>query len=178
LSSFVLTKYALETIGFFDENIYPAYYEDSDYWRRIIISGKSHKTINNAIIISGDGNFTNSCTLNSVSEDYRNKMWKCFERNQKYYKDKWGDEKYEYPFNKKNLSIKDIPNHENYIINQQILLQHDLPPIFDVKTVLMNNLISFNWQKYFNNRRDFIENNITDEKKCVIHWIDFDPINW
>ena len=38
-STFAITRRLVEYIGFFDENIYPAYYEDTDYAFRIHLSG-------------------------------------------------------------------------------------------------------------------------------------------
>jgi len=40
-TNFILTNKIFDKIGLFDENIYPAYFEDNDYWKRIALSNES-----------------------------------------------------------------------------------------------------------------------------------------
>ena len=35
----VIGRATVERVGYFDENFYPGYYEDNDYWYRMIVSG-------------------------------------------------------------------------------------------------------------------------------------------
>ena len=77
-NSYIITPKIHEKVGLFDENIYPAYFEDNDLWHRIIISGEKTKTIPNTYIFSGDDNYTESCTLQSVTTEYRIKMNDCY----------------------------------------------------------------------------------------------------
>lgn len=39
-NTFVVTNLLLENVGLFDENIYPAYYEDNDLWHRIQLTNQ------------------------------------------------------------------------------------------------------------------------------------------
>mmetsp|Transcript_14715 Transcript_14715/g.24348 ORF Transcript_14715/g.24348 Transcript_14715/m.24348 type:complete len:335 (-) Transcript_14715:546-1550(-) len=39
MAAFVVTKDSLRRLGMFDENFYPAWYEDHDWWRRIKMAG-------------------------------------------------------------------------------------------------------------------------------------------
>jgi GT2 family glycosyltransferase len=132
-NTFVVTKLLLQNVGLFDENIYPAYYEDSDLWHRIQLTHQKVATIENAYINSGDKNHTGSCTLNSVHPFYRKKMDQCYKKNQIYYHTKWniGGTPFKYPFNNSNFDVKNhkIP-HINYFENQKILLGHTNPAIF------------------------------------------------
>ena len=172
-TSYIFTEKTKNVIGYFDENIYPAYVEDNDFWRRIILSGEPHGRVPNTHIFSGDNNVTGSCTINSVSPDYRSKMHQCQQRNHNYYNAKWNNDTSSHPFNRGDISIKDVINHENYHINQSILLGHTNPASFDTKIIYMNELFNFNWQKYLEGRDDFQQHGITTEQKCTTHWVDF-----
>jgi len=171
--TYIFTQKTLNVIGYFDENIYPAYVEDNDYWRRIVLSKEPYGHIHTAYVFSGDGNLTGSCTINSVSHEYRNKMQECQQRNHLYYGAKWDNDKSDHPFNRADISIKDVIHHENYHINQSILLGHTNDASFDRRIIYMNDLLNFNWQKYLEGRDDFVQNGITDEFRCTIHWVDF-----
>jgi hypothetical protein len=132
-STYIVTQKTIEKIGYFDENIFPAYFEDSDFWERITKSKEPVCDIENAIFISGDESNTGSCTINSVSPEYRKKMDECYRMNELFYLEKWGsrvdDEKYNFPFNK-NYKIKDTPIHKNYFSTQFNLLGHVNIPNF------------------------------------------------
>lgn len=132
-NAFVVTNLLLQKVGLFDENIYPAYFEDNDMWHRIQLTKQKVATIKNAYINSGDDKHTGSCTLNSVHPIYRRRMNQCFKQNHIYYYTKWNIEgiPFKYPFNNSNFDIKmhNIP-HINYLKNQKILLGHTHPPTF------------------------------------------------
>lgn len=132
-NTFVITNLLLQNVGLFDENIYPAYYEDGDLWHRIELTKQKVATIDNAYINSGDSKHTGSCTLNSVHPVYRKKMDECYVLNENYYKKKWniGGTLFDTPFNNPKFSVKDhkIP-HVNYFKNQKILLGHTNAPVF------------------------------------------------
>jgi GT2 family glycosyltransferase len=168
-STFLLTKTGVKTIGYFDENIYPAYYEDLDYWRRISLSDKPNGIINNATIISGDKKLAGSCSLNAVSIEYRKKMDECIARNKEYYISKWNNDSYNFPFNKSCYSFMDEIPHDNYKVNQCILLQHIDKPIYFVETIIMDNLILFDWTKYFknSNKDNMLSDNIEDVNNAI-----------
>lgn len=103
-SCFMITPSVYQEIGSFDENIYPAYFEDNDYHHRIHLAGM--KTANLAEVpIFHRGSKTQNHDLNApvVSS-------KQFESNRNYYKYKWGgvpgEEKYPTPYNNGRLSYR------------------------------------------------------------------------
>ena len=133
-NTFVITKLLLQKVGLFDENIYPAYYEDSDLWHRIELTKQKVATIDDAYIHSGDNKQTGSCTINSVHPLYRAKMNECYKRNEIYYKTKWNIDtasQFKTPFPKFDVKNHRIP-HINYFKNQKILLGHTNPPTFTI----------------------------------------------
>jgi len=133
-STYIVTQKIMENVGLFDENIYPAYFEDNDLWHRIILANEKTETIPETYIYTGDDKDTGSCTLHSVHPVYRRKMDYCYSRNEKYFHDKWNikGRNFSNPFNQHLLSIKDPVTHENYFVNQEILLGHRNPPVFFV----------------------------------------------
>jgi GT2 family glycosyltransferase len=131
-NTFIITSRIFEKVGLFDENIYPAYYEDTDLWTRIVLSGEKVTTIPDCFIMTGIREITGSCTLNAVSINYRKRMEECYKKNEKYFHDKWNSREHPflYPFNNKKYSIKNIIPHINYYENQLLLLGHDKKPTF------------------------------------------------
>jgi len=130
-STFIVTSKIFENVGLFDENIYPAYFEDSDLWQRITLSGERTHTIENTFIYAGDNKDTGSCTIRNVSAEYRRKMDTCYCRNEKYFHDKWNTNEtvsFTQPFGNNNYSIYAAIPHENYYKNQEILLGHQREP--------------------------------------------------
>lgn len=82
-SFFALSKKCVNVIGFFDENIHPAYFEDDDYDRRI----------NQSYFLSMsrfkfNGTHFGSGTAHNLSEENSNKLKECYDMNQNYYKSK------------------------------------------------------------------------------------------
>lgn len=173
-TTYIFTKKTIETIGYFDENIYPAYYEDNDYRYRMLLSGHDFISIPDILSINtGDDNHRESCTLHSADENYRNKMSECFSRNGQYFESKWGNSTYKFPFDRKDLTINSIINHENFIKNQKILLNHTKDQSFNITTVSMSNLLQFNWVYYKEKYEDMTLNNILSEKDLLNHYVDY-----
>ena len=94
---FMLTALAVKSIGLFDENFYPAYFDDNDYRYRSKLAGCTldpmpvrykHET---------------SSTIND-SKFYKRKNSETFQKLAEYYISKWGGvpgrEDYKSPFNK------------------------------------------------------------------------------
>lgn len=99
----VSTEQFVHKFGFFDENFSPAYFEDNDMARRILISGGSYGRMLNAGM-----HHVGSVTQNMDAPVVTSEM---FEENRRYYIQKWGgnplQEKYSHPFNDENRTIKD-----------------------------------------------------------------------
>lgn len=172
-STFILTKKALETIGYFDENIYPAYYEDNDYRYRIMLSGNNIINIPDVYINTGDNNNSNSCTLYGVDINYRNKIGQCFSINGNYFNTKWNNSTSIYPFNRSDLSLKDKIQHENYFKNQNILLGHTNKAFFSITEIFIDEFLKFDWKYYKEQNEDLVRNNILNEKDLLYHYIEF-----
>jgi GT2 family glycosyltransferase len=97
-SCFAINPIALETIGYFDENFTPIYFEDNDYGRRAMLAGLHEGHCDTTQLEHGG-----SHTIKYASADYKQQHNRTFEANQKYYKAKWGGEPgketYTTPFN-------------------------------------------------------------------------------
>jgi GT2 family glycosyltransferase len=131
LSTYIMTQHGFDTVGAFDENIYPAYFEDNDYWQRIVASGERTAMIVGCCIFTGDDKHECSCTQNSASPEYARKMFQCYKRNEVYYWQKWNTNNgtlFSRPFNQSCYSWKDVIPHENYYVNQELLLGHRNSP--------------------------------------------------
>lgn len=99
----VKTHDFIDKFGYFDENFSPAYFEDNDMARRILVSGGSYGRLLNAGMYH-----VGSVTQNMDAPVVTSEM---FEANRRYYIQKWGgnplQEKYSHPFNDENRTIKD-----------------------------------------------------------------------
>jgi len=137
-SSFIFTNKIHNNVGLFDENIYPAYYEDFDLWQRLIKSNERREVVPNAFIISGDGTFHSSCSYYSMNPDYKTKMDICKQNNEKYFFEKWKNGEYNTPFNNVNYALKEKIIHENYYKNQLILTGHSNEPIYSLIKIIEN----------------------------------------
>jgi len=97
-SCFMLCKKAIARIGFFDENFYPAYFEDNDYHYRIKLAGLRAVKTNRAPYFH-----FGSRTIRE-NEDIREVSNAGYLANRDYYAKKWGGlpgkEKYKTPFGK------------------------------------------------------------------------------
>lgn len=99
----VKTEQFIERFGFFDENFSPAYFEDNDMARRVLVSGGSYGRMLNAGMFH-----VGSVTQNMDGPVVTSPM---FEANRQYYIRKWGgqplQEKFTHPFNDESKTIKD-----------------------------------------------------------------------
>lgn len=93
--SFILSVETFKKVGNFDENFFPAYFEDNDYFRRMQLA-------NIPIIMNPMLNpviYRNSMTIQKSPE-----LNNGFEKNRQYYISKWGgqptQETFSTPFNK------------------------------------------------------------------------------
>jgi len=86
-SFFLERKKSLEIIGEYDENFWPAYYEDNDRHRRYMLAGYDVQK-------ASDIEFYHygSATLKAYSSEQEHKHHEYFRRNMQYYCDKWGGE--------------------------------------------------------------------------------------
>ena len=95
-SSFAITTETIKTVGLFDENFVPGYFEDNDYQRRCELMG-----VQTASIRSGRVHLTSS-TINSDEHLHRENR-RTFAANADYYRRKWGgmprSEVFTTPFN-------------------------------------------------------------------------------
>jgi len=89
---------AIDSIGFFDENIGPAYCEDSDYWTRARLAGVPIIE-DSRVLVEHD----RSTTYRSSPPEERRRIDSRHEANRTYFYRKWGsgiaDIKYRNPFN-------------------------------------------------------------------------------
>jgi GT2 family glycosyltransferase len=99
----VNTAEFIEKFGFFDENFSPAYFEDNDMARRILVGGGQY-----ARMIQAGMFHEGSVTQNMDGPVVTSEM---FEKNRAYYVKKWGgwpmSERYTHPFNDPDKTIKD-----------------------------------------------------------------------
>jgi hypothetical protein len=107
---FALTKKCYDEVGLFDENFFPAYFEDNDYWLRVRLAGFEVGDIGdpNKFVHLGGG----SSTIKR-NEWYNRANSYSYSLNERYYRAKWGghqdapvDTKFQHPFNKPELPIK------------------------------------------------------------------------
>lgn len=95
-SCFLLTKKAISKVGYFDENFYPAYFEDNDYHYRIKMAGEKALKIHDALYFHyGSRTIRDNPDVRAVSNRF-------YLENKAYFVRKWGGEpgreKYKYPF--------------------------------------------------------------------------------
>lgn len=96
-------KQLIENVGWFDENFFPAYFEDNDMHRRIRLAG-----LKNYIRPDLTVHHVGSATQNHDPESpvTNNEAW---DHNQNYYISKWGGmpekETYTHPFNDMNKNL-------------------------------------------------------------------------
>ena len=100
---FMITPETYDYIGEFDNNIYPAYFEDNDYCYRTILAGLRCARSQNAVFYHYGSRTQNSGEPVVPSEQ--------FEANRDYYTRKWGgvpgEEVHSRPWNDYNLSWLD-----------------------------------------------------------------------
>lgn len=104
----------LDTIGYFDENFFPIYYEDTDLSRRSALAGVKFYTVEDTDIVH-----MGSTTVKTVDE-LKPQQSVTMQANSEYYKRKWGgipgEEKFVTPFNDQQLGLKidQAVRHEPY----------------------------------------------------------------
>jgi hypothetical protein len=107
-SCFVLTKLGLDTVGYFDENIFPAYLEDCDHFYRVTLAGAISENIPNTNVKHGEAPLWGSSTIHS-DKKYGKANGITHGMNFEYYNRKWGgdngQEKFNNPFNNPNNGI-------------------------------------------------------------------------
>lgn len=99
-SNFLVKRSGFEKFGWFDENFYPAYWEDGDAWMRM----KRNKSIKTIHATGLHTKHEGSATVNSDSA-LRAQNQITFEINRRYYHEKWGGESYDHPFNNPNNPV-------------------------------------------------------------------------
>lgn len=92
--SFILSVDAYQKVGKFDENFFPAYFEDNDYFRRMLLADV--QMVFNPML--NPITYRNSMTIQKSPE-----LNNGFEKNRQYYISKWGgqptQEQFNTPFN-------------------------------------------------------------------------------
>jgi GT2 family glycosyltransferase len=88
---FVLTEAGRSKAGLFDENFYPAYFEDCDHFRRIALSGAKAVNVPGFECVHGEAPYWGSSTVNSEPE-LRRRNGITFANLRQYYILKWGGE--------------------------------------------------------------------------------------
>lgn len=98
---FACRQSLFDKIGYFDRNFYPAYMEDTDFDRRVVLHGGVKKAVTSPDIAVHQGCQTVQGHHGKILGDY---LWECHSLNQIYYIKKWGgklgEETYKTPFNK------------------------------------------------------------------------------
>lgn len=99
-SLFGMRTALVDEVGWFDENFFPAYFEDNDFAYRLKLAGKKSIAVPTNIIHEG------SATLKSMSPAARREFDMVYGKLQTYYASKWGrtpkrGERFKAPFNGK-----------------------------------------------------------------------------
>lgn len=104
---YCFTELGVRTVGIFDENFYPAYFEDVDHHRRVGLLKAKEVDVEGCKLIHGEAPHWGSCTVNSDPVLQR-KHVVTFRNLGEYYARKWGGEpgreKYNTPY-KKDVSL-------------------------------------------------------------------------
>lgn len=88
---FALNRNMIKKVGFFDENLYPANYEDDDYRNRIMLSEVKvthfiSSCLHNGVAVDMEGG---GATGKTLPLEQLNKLCECFKLNEQYYQRKW-----------------------------------------------------------------------------------------
>lgn len=110
-SFFIVTKLGWDTVGSFDENIYPAYLEDCDYSRRMGLLNIPARDVHGVNSKHGEAPSWGSMTIYS-DENRRTLNGISHEMNWRYYEFKWGSRKFgeetlDHPYGDPDLTPKD-----------------------------------------------------------------------
>lgn len=102
-----LHRYIFESVGFFDENFYPAYYEDSDFIRRMELAEYSFPGVLNPGIPDDQKMPRFQVDAECIEDAHGIKkanVYVNYERNKQYFIKKWGAEpKYDSPADREAL---------------------------------------------------------------------------
>lgn len=109
-----LSRKTLETIGYFDENFYPGYYEDSDYIRRMEVAGfhnpmsKTNRIPKVDILAGFEGNAhaIRKAKINVNMEACRQYFIDKWGYEPRYDAQQWRDLLYKWPFNNPKNDLK------------------------------------------------------------------------
>lgn len=99
-----IMRETIETIGFFDENFSPAYFEDVDFARRAALAGMMVHVDHRTLV-----EHERSATHRSVTVVERATIDAAIDRNRAYFVTKWGSEDnpyFSHPFNDGSVSLK------------------------------------------------------------------------
>lgn len=116
-SLMAVTQAGVDHVGYFDENFYPAYYEDVDYERRLILSGASYGAVFGVHAIHGEAPNWGSSTINAnrwlqlrykfiarVNRGYFQRKWDCSTAENIAFSPSQG---WPTPYNDRRLSVRD-----------------------------------------------------------------------
>ena len=79
--AFAINQAAVDTVGWFDENFHPIYFEDNDYRRRCALAGVPVKSLLSR---------TRHDNSSTIASGYARHNERTFPRNLDYYVEKWG----------------------------------------------------------------------------------------
>lgn len=103
-SCFMITPQTIEKVGWFDEEIYPAYFEDNDYHYRVKLAGGLGVANTKAVFVHYGSRTQNQATNGPITPG------ETFRKNEQYFIKKWGGppghEKFVKPFNNDNNDYK------------------------------------------------------------------------
>jgi GT2 family glycosyltransferase len=110
-SCFAINPIALEVIGCFDENFFPAYCEDQDYSRRAQLAGLHEANCPDTEVFHAGSTAIFSDEAVRVRNAYSHAL------NMQYYRRKWGghgdDEQYAHPFANPGLGLRIAPERRH-----------------------------------------------------------------
>jgi GT2 family glycosyltransferase len=104
LACCIIGRRAIDEVGYFDTNFYPAYFEDMDYKFRLSLA--------NLPIVAPEATLAEHerSSTARISEKIASSFEENVRRNREYYRKKWGgdveNEAYRHPFNDENRSIR------------------------------------------------------------------------
>jgi len=120
MSFFLLPRKTWEEVGAFDENFFPAYFEDNDYFTRIALAGGEMLLTTSAPMyhIGGGTQFNPPPDIRQKRD--RMVSGAAFQENKEFYTTKWGctpswdpgvlrETAHKHPYNDPKLSISDVP---------------------------------------------------------------------
>lgn len=108
---FGISKHTLKTVGLFDENLWPANYEDDDYQIRLNLANIKHTILNR------DFNHISSGTSRNLKDNNveHGKLVEFIKKTEEYFYKKWGvNREFQHPFNNSNNKITNIDYDFNY----------------------------------------------------------------